>query len=427
MNRTAATVPRLDMLRTWLLLAGQAGFLLALLSVPFSKPLLNMGMLLAIAGSLLGTRSLQRFTAASRHPVVLGCLAWFGVLVLNALRTAYEGHGWYLAGSATFAWLYPWLGASLLENETQRQRALLALGLGISAILLISWSQFLGFLPQRAEATDNTLQYTVFKEYTQQGLEFLTLACLAFAFSLDATSRRWQQLLWLTGGAALCAVIFLLQSRTAFLTVVPLFIYGMWQAQSRRGRTGTTLGLVVAIVALAIAAFTTNIQERLVKAAQTEIGNYLHEREPTSMGIRMELWRQTLPIIQQAPWLGHGLGQWKTQYEPRIASLPDKEAFSMGHPHQEALLIASESGLLGLALYAGLLVALLRYARKLAAPYRHFYTCLLIIYVTAGLVNCLWADFSHRHLFILALSCIPALGVADTSSRKHAEENWATS
>lgn len=419
MNPSTGTLPPLARMRSWLLLLGQFGFLLALFAIPISKPLLNIGLLLAVAGSVLGTRSPQRFTSALRHPVVIGCLLWFGVLALNAVRTALEGHGWYLAGSATLAWLYPWLGVSLLENETQRRRALLVLGLGIGLVLVISWAQLLGLFPQRDDAANSALRYTVFKEYTQQGLQFLTLASLALAFSLKKSSRRQQQLLWFTGAAALCAVIFLLQSRTAFLTVIPLLVYGFWQllSHSRRGRTGSVLGLGLLITVLLTAAFATNVQQRLVKAAQEEIGNYLNQREPTSMGIRLELWRQTLPIIQEAPWVGHGLGQWKAQYEPRIQSLPDREAFSMGHPHQEALLIASEQGLLGLTLYVVLLVALLYYARRLPGHYRHFCICLVIIYVSAGLVNCLWADFSHRHLFILALACIPACGLTPESTR----------
>ncbi|HEX5805812.1 MAG TPA: O-antigen ligase family protein [Macromonas sp.] len=419
MNPSTGTPPLLSKVQAWLLQAGQIGFLLALFAIPISKPLLNIGLLLAVAGSVLGERAPQRFATALRHPVVIGCMLWFGVLTLNAVRTALDGHGWYLAGSATFAWLYPWLGASLLENESQRRRALLTLGLGIGLILLISWAQFLGLLPQRDDAANSALRYTVFKEYTQQGLEFLTLASLALAFSLSTASRNRQRLLWLTGAAALCAVIFLLQSRTAFLTVIPLLAYGFWQGVSHswRGRASTVLGLGLLVMALLTAAFTTNIQQRLVKAAQEEIGNYLNQQEPTSMGIRLELWRQTLPIIQQAPWLGHGLGQWKALYEPRIESLPNKDAFNMGHPHQEALQIATEEGLLGLAVYAILLVALARHARKLSTPYRHFYTCLLIIYVSAGLVNCLWADFSHRHLFILALACIPAWGQAPAVKR----------
>jgi O-antigen ligase len=54
-----------------------------------------------------------------------------------------------------------------------------------------------------------------------------------------------------------------------------------------------------------------------------------------------------------------------------------------------------------------LLVALARYIRRLDPVPRDIYSCILLIYLTAGLANGLWADFSHRHLFILLLACMP--------------------
>lgn len=80
-----------------------------------------------------------------------------------------------------------------------------------------------------------------------------------------------------------------------------------------------------------------------------------------------------------------------------------------GHPHQEMLLIASEEGLLGLLIYLLLLAALLRHMLRLAPPERDIYVCIFLVYITAGLGNCLWADFSHRHLFILLLASMPLL------------------
>jgi O-antigen ligase len=32
-----------------------------------------------------------------------------------------------------------------------------------------------------------------------------------------------------------------------------------------------------------------------------------------------------------------------------------------------------------------------------------------LIYVTAGLANCILVDFSHRHIFLMLLACIPVV------------------
>ena len=75
--------------------------------------------------------------------------------------------------------------------------------------------------------------------------------------------------------------------------------------------------------------------------------------------------------------------------------------------HAGLLEFTAEEGTVGLLVYLALLVALARYIRRLDAPYRDIYAGILLIYVTAGLANGLWADFTHRHVFILLLACIP--------------------
>jgi O-antigen ligase len=93
----------------------------------------------------------------------------------------------------------------------------------------------------------------------------------------------------------------------------------------------------------------------------------------------------------------------------------------MGHPHQELLLILAEQGAIGLLVYLLLLIALARYIRRLDPIPRDIYTCILLIYLTAGLANGLWADFSHRHLFILLLACMPSAAPRTSSISRGVE------
>jgi len=133
------------------------------------------------------------------------------------------------------------------------------------------------------------------------------------------------------------------------------------------------------------------------------------------MGIRLELWQRTMPIIASAPVLGHGLGQWDVQYQAEVKDFTNYADFRMHHPHQEGLLILSEQGAVGLTLFVALLILLGRYIRRLPAPQHDFYVSLLLIYVAGSLANCLLADFSHRHVFIMLLACIPFIAKPNSS------------
>ena len=380
--------------------------LLGLFSVPINKPATNIALFLALLCALLGPEVRERFMVAIRQPVVLGCAGWFVVLALFSLRSSdpLDSIGTYKA------LLYPLLVATLLTTQDWRNRGLSAFGAAVTLVLLASWAQLFGLLPAREITnTFEAFRYTVFKDYTQQGLQFLMLASLAAAFAFVDTRPRVRIALWCLAAAAFANVAFLLQSRTAYLSIACLIVYGSWRVYSARGRSLRTLltGLLLIAILIGAAALTPRVQERM-EAAEQDIAQYTTQNVPTSLGIRLELWRRTLTIAAAAPWFGHGLGEWGREYTRQTRDLPDFEPFRMGHPHQEALLMLAEIGAVGLGMMIILLIMLARYMRSLPQPQRDFYLCLLLIYVSAGLANCLVLDFVHRHGFLLLLACIPA-------------------
>ena len=186
----------LGRVRGGLLTLGRWAVLLALVAVPINKPATNLFIAVALICALLGERTAERWRVASRHPVVLGCVIWFGVLLLSAAHTWAFGHGWPAHGSGTLALLYPLMVGSLLETDTWRKRGMWAFGLGVGVVLFIVWGQAAGVFPQRAVALENPLwRYTVFKHYTPQAMAFVMLASLAASFALVASEARRRALL----------------------------------------------------------------------------------------------------------------------------------------------------------------------------------------------------------------------------------------
>ncbi|MEO9216325.1 MAG: O-antigen ligase family protein [Rhodanobacter sp.] len=396
--------------RSAALTAGQWCAVASLFVVPLNKPATNIALVLSVVLSLLGNEARQRWLTAARSPVVLGVLLWWVVLVLSAMHTWYDTSVLPLTGSYTWVCWYPLVLGSLLQTPQWRQRALMAFALAMGAVLLISCGMDLGVIPQRAlNLSEPAMRNTVFKEYTQQGLELLVFGSMALAVAVDAPSTRQKALCSAAALLALINIVVMLESRTAYLTLVPLLAYWGWRILPK-GRVNWRHIVAACFLVVAVPAavwFTPPARERLVVSVTHEVELYASQRAPTSTGIRLELWRRTLPILATAPVFGHGLHQWAPLYRHSIEGLPDFDAFLMGHPHQEMLLILAEQGVVGLLVYLLLLVALARYIRRLNPVPRDIYTCILLIYLTAGLANGLWADFSHRHLFILLLACIP--------------------
>lgn len=419
MSRQGSVLTRV---RDALLVAGQWCAIAGLFAVPLNKPATNIAIGLAIIFSLLGANVGQRWRDAARHPVARGALAWWGVLMLSALHTWYATASFPRTGTFVWVFCYPLALGSLLQTLTWRRRALLAFALAVTLVLLASCAMAMGLLPQRPEALASPIfRNTVFKEYTQQGMSTLMLACMAVAVAMATRSSRMRIGCVLLAVLALVNVTLMLESRTTYLTLLPLAIYWICRFILRRppGKR-LVLAFSIALVASAalVGAWSTNfVQKRLVQAVPQEIHLYLNHRQPTSTGIRLELWRRTLPIIASAPVFGHGLREWEPLYHASIMGLPHLAAFDMGHPHQDMLLIAAEQGLTGLAIYLLLLLALVRYLRQIDRPERDIFICVVLIFVTAGLANGLWADFTHRHVFVLLLTCIPLATLSREAAR----------
>ena len=397
-------------LRQRMLNPGRWSLVLCLASVPVNKPAVSIFLFLALVFSLLGPEVRARFNRAMREPVVLGTTLWFIVLFLNALFTPAGDDRWSQLSSYK-ALLYPLIVASLLTTQEWRIRALAAFAIAVAMVLLLSWSQLFGLMPAR-EITDlyEAYRYTVFKDYSQQGLQFLMLAALAASFAGVVEGRWTRRLLWLLAAAAVANVAFLLQSRTAYLVIAPLLLYWGWRLLAPRlgGVRGLLIGLLLLATLIGVAALTPRVQDR-IDMAMHDIVQYQGEREATSLGIRLELWRRTMPIIAAAPWFGHGIGEWDRQYFAQTKNEPDFEGFRMKHPHQEALFFLAEVGIVGFSIFVLLLQLLGRHIAGMPPPYRDFYASLLLIYITAGLANCILVDSVHRHGFLMLLACSPLL------------------
>jgi O-antigen ligase len=315
-----------------------------------------------------------------------------------------------LGGSFVWVCLYPLVLGSLLQTTRWRRRALAAFAVAVLLTLIISCGMSLGVFPQRALVhTQPNMVDTVFKEYTQQGLALLIFLSMALSASLVTRSRRDRYLLLASVLLGLINIVFMIESRTTYITLIALAGFWTWRL-CMRNNAGWRYILMAS--GLGLAALTTllllpAVRTRLVDSLTSETELYLQHHDPTSTGVRLELWRKTLPIVESAPIFGHGLHQWAPLYKKSIEGTRDMHGFLMGHPHQEMLLILAEQGAAGLLVYLILLVALYRYIRRLDDPERDIYLSILLIYIVAGLANGLWADFTHRNVFVLLLACIP--------------------
>ncbi|GEM_PF-682036 len=406
----APSTPLLQALRARLLTLGQWCAVLSLFAAPINKPATNILIGLGLLGSLAGTGLVERWRAAVREPVVIGFLVWFAVLLASALHATLTTGASMFSEAGLWGCLYPALIASLLRDSRWRWRALAAFAVAAGLVVVISYLMQFGLVPQRAVAEiQPSMRNTVFKEYTQQGLASLILMSMLVAIGLNSPNRRWRVAALLGAAVVLANVVLLIQSRTTYIVLLPLLGYWIYRLVAHRFNGWRTLIISAGLIVLTIGSLwsTPSIRERMLSSITEEVDSYLVTQQPTSSGIRLWLWQQTLPIIADAPVFGHGLNQWEPLYLEQMRDIPGSAPFITGHPHQEALLILAEEGTVGLLVFIGLLLGFAAHAHKLPSPQKGIFASILIIYVAAGLANGLWSNFTHRHVFILLMACIP--------------------
>jgi O-antigen ligase len=126
----------------------------------------------------------------------------------------------------------------------------------------------------------------------------------------------------------------------------------------RNQRLGIILAFVLAICSLAFAP--------LLGFVSSLVDADMMRKLPLSWEHRVRMWAYSWELIQQTPWIGHGFDASRV-FDQRTFRVPDGRdipVISM-HPHNIGLQIWLETGLIGVILIVGTLVALLKTTLKI--------------------------------------------------------------
>ena len=200
------------------------------------------------------------------------------------------------------------------------------------------------------------------------------------AFTLAASARSWTQwpapvgtfALWVAGTLQLAS------RGSAIAGIVGGIIGVVSQSRSWRRLAVVAVSLALAVGAAAMVLRGSPLEQKVaMKGALAEkaggegqqSGGLSLERLDTILSSRLVLWHWTLHRLPRAAIAGRGLGSWAADFNaaaaaglvtPSWRSTPWPPDLRMPHAHNLYLQVAYEQGVVGLALLASLVVALLR-------------------------------------------------------------------
>lgn len=216
-------------------------------------------------------------------------------------------------------------------------------------------------------------------------------------------------------GLGVFNLFFVVQGRTGQMIFVALVVVFALQRLSKKGL------LLTATILFVLMALYMNFSNKSARI-HTGLANtrtYLSHapgKKPTDMGVRYTFWENSLKLVSEKPWLGHGTGSFAKEYQ----RVTNAKLDHIQNPHNEFLLIAVQLGFLGLFPYLGFLFSQYCCSRKLPGTEKWLAQGLLLTLIITSLFNSPFLDHAEGHWFavMIALCFAPIVSISKPEGQR---------
>ncbi len=302
--------------------------------------------------------------------------------------------------------LFPLMFVSLFVDPDVRERGLWAFGLGMGVTLFISLGLAIGWVPKSSWFHGDPSNATVFRHQVTHNV------LMAFAGLLFLEVAIRQQVLWKRCGLSLLAacaaidVFMLVKGRTGQAILSGLIV--LWCTR-RFGVRGVFAGAAAVVILVALSysvspVFQERVQITIAEMQQAQVD--VVASEESSIGLRVEWYKNSMQLIAAHPLIGVGTGSFAKAYGELVT---EPKAILPTHPHNQYLLAYVELGVFGAGLMLGLFGLLWWKFRRSGG---HFYGELgqgVVLVMAIGCVfNSLLVDHTEGLFFAWIISAILA-------------------
>ena len=370
-------------------------------SVPVSTALTSLTVHLMVIAWLLSGRAIETIMRAVRQPAGMALCVF---LVVAATGLLYgpaefsERWGGYLGWRRIAYALIP-LG--LFGLVIWKRRFVVAFIIASAVWVIVSYLAWIsGFsLAKYAGAMPGV----VLQNHAVQGVTFAfgLLCVLQYLGDAPAKFRPW---LYALGTALALNIVFLTPGRSGYLAM--FVVLAICAHSLFRARRTTMWVLLIAAALLAYAASPT--MRGRIDTAVAEVRNPTIAPE-NAMGTRMVFYETSVDLIKERPWFGYGSAGFGKIFSSTVKErYTDWRAIPSTDPHNIYLLIATEHGLVGLAVFIGFLVVTLWRAPR--DRYGWIGVGVLLALMATSLFNSHFRTFPEAHLLAMFFGAMLARG-----------------
>lgn len=375
---------------------------------PVAMALSNVVLLLVLIGFAVTFSSVYLKRDAWSWPAIW-LMALFGMVLVGMLYTPAPWH-WVSVNLGKYAkFAYAVVLMLLLARFPQWQkRALWAFVVAMLFIVASTWLNVWFVLPWSTTKTPGWgLTHHVFGDYITQNV----MVSFLVVFALTKVQRPWlgrMSLVWLLVAAlGVVSITHLSSGRTG----VVLLLAGLvsWMLV-RWGGKKLWIGLPVLVLLVAGVLASSSVMRERIALGWTEFA----KRDVdvmSSIGHRAYNYRTVPKMMAESPIVGHGTGAYHTEV-CRFLEKPEWCDTFRWHPHNQFLFFGADHGLIGVLLYAALLLSLYRVAmRSDHAQAKVLLVSLTSILLVDSMINSPLFSSRESHFFLFMMALLVAMNL----------------
>ncbi len=366
-------------------------------SIPTSTAAQNIGAALLLFCFFLNFKNFKKIKQFSLRPFsISGILLGIALILGIAWTTVSSDIAWGFFAKMRAYYLIP-IFLSILSPPRIRNIFLFSFGIAAAITITISASSALFNHPVFMAIPGD---WYIFRTHTYQNY-FSALLLISILSGL--LSRKippsWRGFAISTFLIGTIDILFLVSGRTGQIVYILMLLLILIQWN---WRLGLPIGGLIAIAVFSILLnSSTNMSQGLNKA-EADIKSYSSGNSNTSIGLRLEWQKNSIKLIKENLFFGHGTGSFKKKYAEILK--PGDELLASQNPHNDYLWIGVELGLIGIFLLVSLLISAAWQGRNLEAPWRWVLYAMLIGMGTSTLANSFFTDNITGLSFVL-LTC----------------------
>jgi len=369
-------------------------------SLPISIAVDNLLVVTALLGWLVAGNLTYRLGEIRNHPVAMAAVLFAVVMAVGMSWSPRDLGEQRESIVEVLYFMFVGVLVLLFADERARRHALAAFLASSALVLAISFLLWIGIAVTLPGMKGYPGYPVAFKFHITHNV-LMAVAAVLYLLLATRTQRRARWFFVSLAVAAVFNVLFMIPGRTGQLALVVVLIY---IAYSRFRLPGLLAGssIMACVVALAWWAPNSVMQQRAATAIE-EASAWRSEQAQSmhsSVGLRLEFYRNSVQMILERPLLGTGTGGFRLAYAEHVA---DKGMVVTDHPHNAFLLVGVELGLLGLAALGWLLYVQWRTAGELPSRTDCIAArSLLVVFVVSGLVSSTFNDHVEGLFFVWA-------------------------